>query len=173
MKIRPACAADTNAIHALIVHYSAKGVLLPRSVEDVLREINSFTVCEHTGAIVGCLSLVQYHAGLAEIRSVAVKATKAGSGIGSHLVRHALNLASARGVAGVLAVTGTPEFFARFGFQPADGAAMASKVQRDCRECAKAQFCSLVPMMADLEAQPVLLPFAPHVNLEFATECSR
>lgn len=171
MKVRAACAADANAIHALIFHYAAKGVLLPRSVEDVSREIDTFTVCEYAGAIVGCLSLVQYHAGLAEIRSVAVEPARAGSGIGSRLVLHALDLASSRDIAGVLAVTSTPEFFARFGFQPADGAAMAEKVQRDCRGCSKAQFCSLVPMMADLEAQPVLLPFTSHVNLETATEC--
>jgi N-acetylglutamate synthase-like GNAT family acetyltransferase len=69
MKIRRAIAPDARAIHALILHYAANGLLLPRSVEDVVRDIDTFIVCEESRAIVGCLSLFEYHTGLAEIRS--------------------------------------------------------------------------------------------------------
>ena len=52
MKIREAVAADASQIHALILHYAAKGLLLPRNVEDVARDIDTFTVCEQAGAVV-------------------------------------------------------------------------------------------------------------------------
>jgi amino-acid N-acetyltransferase len=171
MKIREAVAADASQIHALILHYAAKGLLLPRNVEDVARDIDTFTVCEQAGAVVGCLSLVEYHAGLAEIRSVAVEPARTGSGIGSRLVRHALRDAAAQGLARVLAVTGTPDFFARLGFETAGSAAMSEKVERDCRGCKKAQGCALVPMIATLETDTVLLPVTPHVNPFIASEC--
>ncbi len=174
MKLRHAIAADAHAIHALILHYAASGVLLPRSVEDVTRDIESFIVCEQAGAIVGCLSLVEYHAGLAEIRSVAVEPARAGSGIGSRLVRQALQDAAAQGIARVLAVTAAPEFFARLGFEAAGSAAMSEKVDRDCRGCKKAQGCALVPMVArpaTLDAQTVLLPMTHNLNPSIATEC--
>jgi|HubBroStandDraft_5_1064220.scaffolds.fasta_scaffold74757_2 N-acetylglutamate synthase-like GNAT family acetyltransferase len=174
MKIRRAIAPDARAIHALILHYAANGLLLPRSVEDVVRDIETFIVCEESRAIVGCLSLFEYHTGLAEIRSVAVEPARAGSGIGSRLVRQALEDASTQGIARVLAVTAAPEFFARLGFEAVGSAAMSEKVDRDCRGCKKAQGCALVPMLArpaTLNAQTVLLPMTHDLNSSIATEC--
>ena len=171
MKIRQAVAADARAIHALILYYAASGVLLPRSVEDVVSDIDTFLVCEQAHAIVGCLSLVEYHAGLAEIRSVAVEPARAGRGIGSRLVRQALEDAAMQGIARVLAVTAAPDFFVRLGFEAAGSAAMTEKVDRDCRGCKKAQGCALVPMIATLETETVLLPVTPHVNPFIASEC--
>jgi amino-acid N-acetyltransferase len=171
MRIRPAILSDVAAIHALVVHYAAKGLLLARNLDNVVGDIDSFIVCEDAGTVVGCLSLVEYHAGLAEIRSVAVEPSRASSGIGSRLVRNALQLAAARGIARVLAVTGTPEFFVRFGFEASSGEAMSEKIERDCRGCTKARACALVPMIAAIETESVRLPFSPHVNCIIAAEC--
>ncbi|MGA8035158.1 MAG: GNAT family N-acetyltransferase [Candidatus Acidiferrales bacterium] len=171
MKIRPAMGSDARAIHALIAHFATKELLLPRDLGDVASEIDTFIVCEDSRTVVGCLSLVEYHAGLAEIRSVAVEPTRASRGIGSRLVRRALKDAASRGIARVLAVTGTPGFFVRFGFRAAASASMSEKVERDCRGCAKAQACRLLPMILELETESALLPSAAAAALPLAPEC--
>jgi amino-acid N-acetyltransferase len=171
MKIRAASLADVSAIHALIAHYAAKDLLLPRTREDIAREIETFMVCEDARAIVGCLSLTEYHAALAEIRSVAVSPETVSRGVGTRLIQRALRDAQARGISHVLAVTGTPQFFARLGFAAAEPNAMSEKVERDCVACPKARECRLVPMIAELQPQGTIFPIVTTINPTLATEC--
>lgn len=171
MKIRAALVADVSAIHALISHYAAKDLLLSRTREDVAREIDAFVVCEDDRAVVGCLSLTEYHADLAEIRSVAVSPEAVSRGVGTKLVQRALRDAQARGTSRVLAVTGTPQFFARLGFTSAEPSAMTEKVERDCIACPKARECRLVPMIAELQPHSAIFPIVATITPPLATEC--
>jgi amino-acid N-acetyltransferase len=171
MKIRAATIADASAIHSLIAQYAAKDLLLPRTREDVAREIETFVVCEDSRVVVGCLSLAEYRSDLAEIRSVAVAPEKASQGIGSKLVQRALHDAQSRGISRVLAVTGTPQFFSRLGFAAAEPDVMSAKVERDCIGCSKARACRLVPMIAELHPHSAILPIITSIRSPLATEC--
>jgi N-acetylglutamate synthase-like GNAT family acetyltransferase len=144
---RRARAADADAVHALISHYAAQGLLLPRTKEDVRTNMDHFLVLSLAGRIVGCVALEPYGAELAEIRSLAVAAKHAGGGRGARLARFALAIAKRRRIARVFAVTHAPEFFERLGFARTDRQSITEKAERDCRACPKQASCKLVALV--------------------------
>jgi len=144
---RRARAADADAVYALITHYVAQGLLLPRSEEDVRTNIDHFLVLTQASRVIGCVALEPYGADLAEIRSLAVAADFAGGGRGARLLRFALAIAKRRKITRVFAVTHAPEFFERLGFARADRRSIVEKVERDCRTCLKRRTCALVAVV--------------------------
>jgi amino-acid N-acetyltransferase len=156
---RSARAADAGAVHALIAHYAAQGLLLPRTEEDVRANIDHFLVLAHRGRVVGCVALEPYGADLAEIRSLAVAAEHAGGGRGARLARFALAIAKRRRIARVFAVTHAPEFFERLGFARAERQSITEKAERDCVRCPKRLGCTLSAVVFDvLPRRAPLLP---------------
>ena len=155
---RRARAADADAVHALIAHYAAQGLLLPRTKEDVRTNIDHFLVLSQAGRVVGCVALEPYGADLAEIRSLAMAAEHAGGGRGARLARFALAIAKRRRIARVFAVTHAPEFFERLGFTRADRHSIKEKVERDCRTCPKQASCHLTAMVFMVMPERALLP---------------
>jgi len=158
MKTRRARPEDAAAIHALIAHYAAQGILLPRTEENVREHSGLFLVLEEKGAIVGCLSLENYGTELAEIRSLAVSPELRGRGLGARLVQYALTEARRRKIARVFGVTHAPGFFVRQGFGTSSRHALPEKIARDCSACPKARRCQLVAVIATVTAQRVALP---------------
>lgn len=161
MKTRRARPADAAAIHALIAHYAAQGLLLPRTAADVRAHVDRFLVLEDGGGIVACVALEPYGAELAEIRSLAVDPRVCGKGLGPRLVRYALGVAKRRRIARVFAVTHAPDFFGRQGFVVSKSAmaeALPEKVARDCCGCPKAAGCNLVAVVATLIPERIALP---------------
>jgi N-acetylglutamate synthase-like GNAT family acetyltransferase len=160
MKSRRARQSDVPAIHALIAHYAAQGILLPRTEENVREQFGRFLVLEEKGHLVGCVSLEAYGADLAEIRSLAVSPEIQGRGYGARLVEFALSEARRRKTARVFAVTHAPEFFVRHGFSLSHRRAIPEKIARDCASCPKARRCRLAAVIAivlpDRPALPVL-----------------
>lgn len=152
MKARRARPSDVAAIHGLIAHYAAQGLLLPRNESDVRANISHFLVVEDdvrgSTRIIGCVALEPYGKDLAEIRSLAVDPSIRGRGAGARLLRHALAVARRRKVARVFAVTHAPEFFGRQGFAAASRFDVPEKVARDCRTCPKNRTCELVAVVA-------------------------
>ena len=116
MRTRRAKISDAAAIHSLVAHYAAQGLLLPRTEEEIRANIGHFIVQEDHRGVVSCLSLESYGADLAEIRSIAVDPEKQGRGLGARLIASALAEARRRGIARLFAVTHAPEFFERQGF---------------------------------------------------------
>lgn len=144
---RRARPSDAAALHALISHYAAQGLLLPRTEADVHTNIDHFLVLAHAGRVVGCVALEPYGADLAEIRSLAVAAEHAGGGRGARLARFALAIARRRRIARVFAVTHAPQFFERLGFVRTERQSIKEKVERDCRACPKQASCHLTAMV--------------------------
>jgi amino-acid N-acetyltransferase len=155
---RRARAADAGAVHALIAHYAAQGLLLPRSKEDVHANIDHFLVLAQAGRVVGCVALEPYGADLAEIRSLAMAAEHAGGGRGARLARFALAIARRRRIARVFAVTHAPQFFERLGFARAERQSITEKVERDCRACPKQASCHLTAMVFAVLPERAALP---------------
>lgn len=157
MKTRKARAADIPAIHKLIEHYVAEGILLPRDQSDIRKHLNGFVVAAEGTEIAGCVSLEWYNANLAEIRSLAVNPDIRGQGLGARLVKAALELAERRKISRVIALTSVPEFFHRQGFRATNRFALHEKVDRDCIHCPKARTCRLAAVVVDLAPAHQLL----------------
>ena len=163
MRSRRARPADAVAIHALIAHYAAQGILLPRTEENVREHISTFLVLEEKAQIVGCASLENYGTDLAEIRSLAVNPEIRGRGLGARLVQFALLDARRRKIARVFAVTRAPEFFERQGFAASSRRALPEKIARDCSVCPKARRCRLIAVVANVLPERAALPILDNV----------
>ncbi len=155
---RRARASDAAAIHALIAHYAAQGVLLPRTEAEVRARLRHFLVLEENQRVVACVALEPCRAGEAELRSLAVDPNVRGRGLGARMVQHALRLARRRKMARLFAVTHAPVFFAGQGFLATTRVAVPGKVARDCRHCPKASNCELSAVVITLRAQQAALP---------------
>lgn len=158
MRARRARLSDAEAIHALIADYAAEGTLLPRTLQNVREQIPSFLVVEEKRQITGCVCLENYGAGLAEIRSLAVRREIRGKGLGGKLVAFALLEARKKRIARVFAVTHAPEFFMRHGFAASSRRAIPEKIERDCCTCPKAKSCRLTAVIATVMPESVALP---------------
>lgn len=158
MRTRRAKISDAAAIHALVAHYAALGLLLPRAVEEIRANIGHFIVQEDGHRLVSCLSLESYGADLAEIRSIAVAPENRGQGLGARLIACALAEARRRGIARVFAVTHASKFFERQGFAPAARQTLTEKIERDCRTCSQQRTCKLVAVIATVIPERVTIP---------------
>ena len=158
MRTRRAKISDAPAIHALVTHYAAQGLLLPRDAEEIRANIGHFIVQEQDSRVLSCLSLESYGADLAEIRSIAVDSENRGQGLGARLIASALNEARRRGIARVFAVTHAPQFFERQGFAAATRQSLTEKIERDCRTCSQQRTCKLVAVIATVIPERVTMP---------------
>ena len=158
MKARKARLSDASAIHALIASYAAQGVLLPRTEENIREQISKFFVLEERRQLTGCVSLENYGADLAEIRSLAVNQEIRGRGLGGRLVEFVLAEARRKKIARVFAVTHAPTFFLRHGFAASSRRDIPEKIERDCRTCPKARSCRLIAVTAAVIPERVALP---------------
>ncbi len=158
MRTRRAKISDAAAIHSLVAHYAAQGLLLPRAAEEIRANIGHFIVQEDHRGVVSCLSLESYGADLAEIRSIAVDPENQGRGLGARLIASALAEARRRGIARVFAVTHAPEFFERQGFAATARQSLTEKIERDCCACSQERTCKLVAMIATVIPERVSMP---------------
>ena len=149
LRARKARPADAAAVHRLVSHYAAQGLLLPRSEEEIREHISRFLVLEDDGRVIGCVALETYGADLAEVRSLALDPATRGRGLGARLVQFALAEAKRRRFARVFAVTHAPEFFRRQGFARTSRHALPEKIARDCCTCLKEPCCELIAVVAD------------------------
>jgi amino-acid N-acetyltransferase len=160
MRARRAKAPDAPEIFGLIAHYAAQGFLLPRSEEEIRRNISHFLVLKEKGRLLSCVGLESYGADLAEIRSLAVARDLQGHGFGARLIEYALAEARRREIARVFAVTHAPKFFLRQGFTSVSRQTLTEKVERDCHACPKRRSCRLTAVVATLtperDAFPIL-----------------
>ena len=108
---------------------------------DIYENLQSFSVAEAEGSVVGCCSLQIVWSDLAEIKSLAVDKANIGAGTGKMLVGAAVDQARGLGISRVFALTLTPEFFEKMGFEIVEKDSLPMKVWSDCAKCPKQQNC--------------------------------
>ena len=149
--IRKATVKDAKAIYNLLTDYAKKGVLLPRSLNSIYENIRDFWVYEREGKVIGCVALHIMWEDLAEIRSLAVKEEYKGEGIGSQLVKKALEEAWELGVSKVFSLTYVKEFFIKkFRFREIEKSVLPHKVWGECINCVKFPNCDEEAVMVEL-----------------------
>lgn len=147
MKVRSAKITDAKAIYSLINSYAEQNKMLFRSMADIYENLQSFTVVELNGKVVGCCALQVIWSDLAEIKSLAVDQTNTKKGIGSALVAAAVEQSARLGAARVFALTLYPDFFEKLGFEVIQKDKLPMKVWSDCAKCPKQQNCDEIAVI--------------------------
>lgn len=139
--VRHATYQDVSAIGALMERYAALGNVLPRTVDDIRRNLDDFYVIEEQSRVVGCGALEIFTPELAEIRSLMIAEDYAGRGLGGRLVEHLMNEARRRGFKRLMALTYVPRFFHKWGFETVSKHVLPEKVWGICVTCYKLNDC--------------------------------
>ena len=147
MKVRSAKITDAKAIYSLINSYAEQDKMLFRSMADIYENLQSFTVAELNGKVVGCCALQIIWSDLAEIKSLAVDEASTNKGVGKSLVVAALEQAAQLGAPQVFALTLYPDFFEKLGFEVIQKDKLPMKVWSDCAKCPKQQNCDEIAVI--------------------------
>src|SRR5690554_84085 len=116
--IRPAVVDDIADILRIMQDYIEKQFLVPRSQEDILKNLKDYVVYVIDNAILGCGALHPYEDTHAEIAGVAVAANYRKSGVGDAIVRYLLSAAKIRSYKTIfLLTTQALDWFYQFGFE--------------------------------------------------------
>lgn len=115
--IRPATRADADQIWELVSCYTAQGLMLPRTHDQIAMNIDNYVVATSAGRVVACAALEEYSPSLAEISSVAVAGTEHGRGLGTDVVMGVERLARSRDIAEVFALSLSDRFFLSMGYE--------------------------------------------------------
>ena len=155
VNVRPARLTDIEALEGMVTYWANMGENLPRSRNELVRDIGSFAVAEHHGEVTGCASLYVYDSGLAEIRSLGVEAGWQGQGQGSAIVQYLVEKARQMAIKKVFVLTRTPEFFMKQSFLPTSKSLLPEKVLKDCEQCPRQHACDEVALEVNLVEQPI------------------
>ncbi|HOT62813.1 MAG TPA: GNAT family N-acetyltransferase, partial [Treponemataceae bacterium] len=118
---RPMQKDDIPAVLSLMNPFVERGILLPRTPEDLESRCPDYAVYEIDGGIRACGALHAYPEGMAEIAAIAVDEAYAHMGIGPKLMDLLIQRARDAGFASVFVLTTqTADWFERFGFKSAD-----------------------------------------------------
>ena len=148
--LRPAAIGDGKQIQELVNSYAGKGLMLPKSLNQVLQYIRDFTVVEHDGEVQACGALHILWEDLAEIRSLAVREERRGSGLGRAIVAALMEQAAVLGLPQVFALTYQRPFFERMGFHSIDRGDLPRKIWVDCVDCLKFPDCDEEALIANV-----------------------
>ena len=141
MKVRNAKIDDVKAVYSLINSYAERDRMLFRSMADIYENLQTFTVAELDGRVVGCCALQIIWSDLAEVKSLAVDEANTGTGVGKMLVAAAIEQAKQFGLPRIFALSLNPDFFEKMGFKVIEKDALPMKVWKDCAKCPKQQNC--------------------------------
>ncbi|GIP15344.1 acetyltransferase [Paenibacillus montaniterrae] len=144
---RNAKADDVESLYNLINGYAEKGIMLPRSREALLKNIDTFVIAEIDGKFVGCGALTRLGDDLVEIRSLGMSEGYKGYGIGGLLVERLIENAQKQGISKIMALTYAVSFFVRNGFEVVEKEIFPEKVWTDCMSCPKRHACDEIAVM--------------------------
>jgi amino-acid N-acetyltransferase len=109
---------DVPAVLSLMNPFVEKGILLPRTSEELETEAEDFVVYEIDGGIRACAALHAYEENMGEIAALAVDDACAHMGIGPKLMEQLVAKAEERKFSSVFVLTTqTADWFERFGFK--------------------------------------------------------
>ena len=154
MKVRSAKISDVKTIYSLINDYAEQDKMLFRPMDDIYKNLQTFTVAELDDNIVGCCALEVIWSDLAEIKSLAVDEGHKNQGIGKSLVADALEQAAKVGAPKVFALTMDPGFFEKLGFERIEKDKLPMKVWSDCARCPKQQNCDEIAVIKTVSRDP-------------------
>ena len=140
--LRGAQRADIADVAALINGFASDRLMLPRSYESIALALGDFLVAtDDRGQVLACGALKEYSPSLAEISSVAVAREAHGRGLGRVIVQSLEEIARARRIDELFALTLAPGFFEMLGYHLTDRAHYPEKLHHDCLGCVFRSAC--------------------------------
>ncbi|OLN23585.1 GNAT family N-acetyltransferase [Domibacillus antri] len=146
IEVRKAVLKDVEQIFELVNQYANEGLMLPRTRESLVLNLQAIFVAEEEGEILGIASLAILGHDLAEIRSLAVSAKAQGRGIGKILVERVVEETKKIGIPKLISLTYQVAFFEKCGFEVIQKTEMPQKVWTDCIHCPKFPSCDEIAM---------------------------
>ncbi len=124
------------------------GIILERSEDEIANAIRSYVIARDDDEIVGFCALYIFDSALGEIRSLIIKQSYRGKGIGRQIVEYALQEAKELGLKRVLALTYQRDFFLRLGFVEVPKEEIPDqKVWVDCIKCKHFPICDEISLI--------------------------
>ena len=140
--IRPAQPDDVDAIFELLELYTASGIVLKRSKEDMSGYLANFIVAVVNGSVCGCCAARDFGHDLLEVRSLVVSPVCQGKGVGRKLVSSIIDrLNKERHVWRLFTLTLQVDFFKSLGFSVVEKEIFPEKIWSDCSKCPKFNCC--------------------------------
>ncbi len=139
--IRTARPGDAGSIYSLIKHYAEEGVILERSMDDIMDNIGNFLVAVSDDKVIGSITHYDYGKNLKEVRSLAVDKFFQGKGIGKALLAELVKQMSSEHPLKIFTLTYRPDFFAKNGFVQVPKDDFPEKIWKDCANCKDEENC--------------------------------
>ena len=150
MIVRPADSSDVEAIFELLELYSASGIVLKRSKEDIAGYLKNFIVAVDNGSVCGCCAARDFGNDLLEVRSLVVAPERQGQGIGKKLVSFIIDrLDRERESWRLFTLTLQVAFFQSLGFQVVEKEIFPEKIWSDCSKCSKFHCCDETALLLE------------------------
>lgn len=150
--VRPARIADMWRVESLINGFAQRGLMLPKTPDQLVRHFREFVVAvDPEGRVLGCGALRIFTGQLAEVASLAVDEAGHGLGIGRGLVEQLAVEAEALGIGTIFALTLEDGFFHKLGFRTVPKELFPLKVWADCRSCPKLHACDEIAVVRELQ----------------------
>ena len=152
VSVRMAEPSDAPAIHALLEPYADEGIVLRRSVEDILFYIKNFRVALIGEQVCGCVAVRDFGNSLFEVRSLVVDRSLQGQGVGRILIEFIIEQLYQKFQSNkwsLFTLTGQPVFFQRLGFQIVSKELFPQKIWSDCAKCKKQNCCDETALLFD------------------------
>lgn len=139
---------DIEEMIALVAPEIHKGVILPRSAEEMANTIRSYYIAKEGDEIVGFCALHIYSPTLAEVRSLIVKEDFRSKGVGKKLVSLLLDEGKKLGIEEVLVLTYQEGFFKSLGFVVIEKEEIPNpKIWTDCIKCKHFPKCNEIALL--------------------------
>ena len=138
--LRKAALADVGALHAIINHYAAEQLMLPKTHLQLYESLRDYTVAvegSDPSAVLGCGAL-------------AVRPGITQKGVGTTIVEELIDEGRSLGLARLFVFTYVARFFGRFGFVQVEHRSLPLKVYNECFHCPKFNTCDEIAMVLDL-----------------------
>ncbi|MBM3245259.1 MAG: N-acetyltransferase [Candidatus Omnitrophica bacterium] len=148
--IRKAKIDDIKQIQTLINCFAEKNLMLARSLNELYENIRDFWVFVEDKKILGCAALHISWETLAEIKSLAVKESAQGRGIGKDLISACIKEARELGAKRIFVLTYRYKYFQKLGFKRVKHTDLPHKVWAECINCPKFPNCQEVALLKNI-----------------------
>lgn len=126
----------------------AKGVILPRSDDEIATNIRSYILAFDGEKLLGYAALHIHAPNLAEVRSLIIDVNSRAKGVGSALIKELLKEARNLEVEEVFTLTYRKSFFEKLGFREISKSDLpAQKIWADCIKCKHFPICDEIALI--------------------------
>ena len=148
VEFRKAKLSNIEQMQKLILPEVELGIILPRDNNEIATNIRSYILAYLNNEMIGFCALHLHTSELGEIRSLIIKDTQRGQGVGQKLVQKSLEDASDLGLKKVLSLTYKKDFFENLGFVEIPKESIPEhKIWADCIKCKHFPVCNEVSLL--------------------------